>query len=80
MKTHFEPYATTEPDEPIEKYPCGTIAPSDYATTTHVWASVDCLRCLKNKERLQKSFEETEKAIVCQMGDMANFFEKENIN
>lgn len=73
MKTHFQPYHDEYGD--IEVMPCGTKAyfdiPSD---TTSNWKHVTCKRCLGQKEKIQKSFEENEKEIVRQMGDMANFY------
>ncbi len=75
MKTHFDPY--TEPDEsPDEKAWCGTIL-GDECDVTGNWKEVTCKRCLKNKEKFQSFFEETEKHIVAQMGDMVKFFEEE---
>lgn len=75
MKTHFDPY--TAPDEcPDEKAWCGTIL-GDECDVTGNWKEVTCKRCLKSKDKMQKAFEHNESMIVKQMGDMADFFEKE---
>jgi hypothetical protein len=75
-KIHFDPYAAMEPDEPIDKYPCGVMAPEEPLVTS-IWDNVTCLSCLKNRELIQGAFDESEKEIVRQMGAMADFMNKE---
>lgn len=73
MKTHFDPYRNDEfYDGPS---PCGTIVGENYSSSAN-WNYVTCKRCLKKRKIMQISFDSTEKEIIRQMGDMAEFFEK----
>lgn len=75
MVTHFDPYIDTE-DGPPEVAPCGTRL-GEKASLDWRWKNITCKRCLKQRDRLDKSFQETEKYIIEQMGDMAEFFKTE---
>ena len=74
MQTHFDPYVDTE-DDPPEIANCGTRL-GEECDLTWRWANVTCKRCLRSKARLTRQHEETEKIIVQQMGDMADFMRK----
>lgn len=78
MKTHFDPYYDWEAVDYGSRHPCGTLIAEDDPQTTSSWNGVDCLRCLKMKEKLQRGYEQEEKEICRQLGDMAEFFEKQN--
>jgi hypothetical protein len=71
MTTHF---ATEDPDE-IEQSPCGTpIGKSSDASGN--WSHVDCGRCLNRKTKITAAHAAEERAIVEQMGDMADFMKQ----
>lgn len=40
------------------------------------WGMVNCKRCLKNKDKINKGIEEDEANIVKQMGDFVDFCNK----
>lgn len=70
---HFDPYRDDDYyDGPA---PCGTIVGENYNSNS-LWVNVTCKRCIKKRDALDKSFKDTEKVIIDQMGDMADFFEK----
>lgn len=73
MKIHFDPYYDDCYDGPT---PCGVQPKEGYESSSN-WKNVTCKRCLNQKERLQTSFKNTEKETVRQMGEMADFFNKE---
>ena len=71
MKTHYDPYPEEfAPDHTLCKMPIGDV----YYSTT-VWNRVDCKRCLKNRNKIDKWVEETEATIIKQMGEMADMHE-----
>jgi hypothetical protein len=74
MRTHFEPHL--QYDE-AEQAMCGTWY-GDASNSTGDWSRVDCRRCIKLKARITKSSEAEERAIVDQMGDMAEFMKSAN--
>jgi len=71
-KIHFDPYG--DDYSCVENTPCGVRMPEDYKSSS-LWTDVDCKRCLYNRAKLTDSFKENEKAIVNQMGDMADYLE-----
>jgi len=78
MKTHINFYYNPDdPEDYIDIAECGTPLGENFSVS-HDWADVDCKRCLANRELIDKRHAETEKIIVQQMGDMADFFAKEN--
>lgn len=70
MKTHFSRYP--DDDEQPEHASCGTLL-GESAEQTSQWAYVTCLSCLQRKDKIMAHIESEERAIVDQMGDMANF-------
>lgn len=69
MKTHFCPHPQ---DESEEQAVCGTWL-GEASNLSGDWSRVDCLRCIKNKEKITLSVAAEESAIVQQMGRMAEF-------
>lgn len=69
MKTHFSP---TPVQDDIEQAPCGTWL-GDASGLSGEWTNVDCQLCHKRKEKIIGSAAAEERAIIEQMGDMANF-------
>lgn len=68
MRTHFYPYS----DDEAEFAACGT--PLGFGgDTSSNWGLVDCRLCIKNKAKITAAHETNERAIVEQMGDMAEF-------
>lgn len=74
MKIHWDRYA--DPEEDQDKAPCGTVIGGDYKWSRK-WEEVTCQRCLKNREKLQEVYEREEAEIVKQMGEMAEFWRRE---
>lgn len=52
-------------EEVLEKY------------TTEIWEDVSCKKCLRLQDAIISGHKAEEEAIINQMGDMADFFEKE---
>ncbi|EKT4561846.1 hypothetical protein QEM42_003040 [Pseudomonas putida] len=73
MKTHFAPFSNLED---LEQAPCGTWLGEDSGLSGH-WAKVDCQRCQNRKEKIIGSAAAEDRAIVEQMGDMADFMRAE---
>lgn len=73
MKTHFSPHL--QPDD-AEQAACGTWL-GEASGMTGDWARVDCRLCLKMKARITEQSQAEERAIVEQMGDMAEFMKQE---
>lgn len=70
---HFDPY-TIEENEAPEKTPCGVMVPEyDYAASAS-FRDVTCKRCIRMKDRLTKEFNQREKDITDQMGQMVEYF------
>jgi len=69
VRTHFYPYSD---GDDIEQTPCGTWI-GESSAVSNQWTHVDCRLCIKNKTKIVASHQEQERAIVEQMGDMANF-------
>ena len=69
MKTHF--FAGPGGDD-IERAPCGTWL-GEGSGLSGMWEKVDCRRCQAMKAQIIESAATEERAIVEQMGDMANF-------
>lgn len=74
MKTHFAPFTDLED---IEQAPCGTWL-GEASELSGDWAKVDCLLCQKHKAKIISAAVAEERAIVEQMGDMANFMRSED--
>lgn len=77
MKLHFDPYRETGED--CIHALCGTVVGEEYESTT-LWIEVTCKRCLVGKKKINEWVKETEKAIIKEMGDMANFMMNEEEN
>lgn len=73
MKTHF--FAGPGSDEDIEQSPCGTWL-GEGSALSRMWERVDCHRCQALKEKIIDTVATEERAIVEQMGDMAEFMRK----
>jgi hypothetical protein len=69
VRTHFYP---TSASEDAERGPCGTWL-GEASNLTGDWGRVDCRRCIRSKARMMGAHAAEERAIVEQMGDMANF-------
>jgi hypothetical protein len=74
MKTHYEPY----PDEYGINPACG-MWDFENTETTRNWDLVDCKRCLNQRERIERSVQDTEKEIVRQMGEFVDFNSKNQV-
>lgn len=71
MKTHYYPSCLAG-SEDAERGTCGTWL-GEASNLSGDWSRVDCKRCLKNRLAINASVESEERAIVEQMGDMADF-------
>ena len=69
MKTHFAPFTDLED---LEQAPCGTWL-GGTSELSGDWTKVDCRLCQMRKERITRSAEAEERAIIEQMGEMAEF-------
>lgn len=69
MRTHFYPYSA---DDDIEQAPCGARI-GESSALSNQWAHVDCRLCIRNKAKITAAHKTNERAIVEQMGDMAEF-------
>lgn len=80
MKTHYDPYMPSSlypnEEEPPEFTYCGTITGEEYYCTNS-WDRVTCKKCLKGRDRIALIVNKQEEIIINQMGDMAEFFNKE---
>ncbi|HXD09503.1 MAG TPA: hypothetical protein VN653_05530 [Anaerolineales bacterium] len=72
MKTHYSPRSSD--DE--ERAYCGVWL-GEGSGLSGEWRLVDCLRCVRNKSKILRSFELEERAIIDQMGDMEKFMSSE---
>jgi hypothetical protein len=75
MSTHYYPYIGDL--EELEQAPCGTWL-GENSEFTGEWGWVTCGRCIRSKERLIVAIEADEREIVKQMGEMAEFMERDN--
>lgn len=69
MRTHFYPYSS---HDDIEQTPCGTWI-GESSAVSNQWAHVDCQLCIRNKAKIIAAHESNERAIVQQMGEIAEF-------
>lgn len=69
MRTHFYPYS---PDDDIEQVQCSTWI-GESSAVSNQWAQVDCRLCIRNKAKIVAGHQGNERAIVQQMGEMAEF-------
>jgi hypothetical protein len=86
-KTHYDPYSYDgqsggesggEYYDPGEYHLCGARVTAIHDTElTGNWKYVTCKRCLRQKDKIDGWVEENEKAIVNDMGQMADWWEKE---
>jgi len=76
VRTHYYPPGLARYDadghDYVERGPCGTWL-GEGSKLIGDWSRVDCMRCLKEKPAITASSEAEERAIVQQMGDMADF-------
>lgn len=76
MRTHYYPPGLARYDSDghdyVERGPCGTWL-GETSELSGDWARVDCKRCLKDRPAITASSQAEERAIVQQMGDMAEF-------
>lgn len=73
MTTHFAPHLQFDD---AEQAACGTWI-GEASNMTGDWARVDCRICIKLKARITDQAEAEERAIVEQMGDMAEFMKRQ---
>ena len=82
MKTHFGiliDYGNYEtPLMCCEETLCGLTTEIPCENATDDWKLVTCKKCLRLKEQYIAGVKADEEAIVQQMGEMADFFKKEN--
>lgn len=80
MKTHFgimENCGSYEqPFNCCEETLCGYTGEIPCENATDDWDCVNCKKCLRLKDAYLKGVEQDEKMIVAQMGDMADWMEK----
>lgn len=76
VSTHFSRYPD---DDGPEQAPCG-IWIGDASDLSSDWSRVDCKRCLKWKDTIMATHEAEERAIVQQMGDMADYYAGQQVN
>jgi len=62
-----------------ERTLCGYTGEIPCENSTDRWKLVTCKKCLKLQGSFGRAIESEEKAIVQQMGDMTDFFEKEKL-
>ena len=74
MKTHYHPWDFYGDDD---RAPCGTFF-GEYSNVTGVWERVTCGHCIRRKKRIMGILQDEEKAIVEQMGSMADFMSNQN--
>lgn len=71
-KTHFDPYFIDDDENSCDKAMCGTIVGESYNFSAS-WKSVDCKKCIIQKNKLNKVVEETENIIINQMASFVEF-------
>ena len=71
-KTHFDPYFIDDGESSCDNAMCGTIVGESYNFSAS-WKHIDCKRCIKQKDKLNKVVEETEKTIINQMDSFVKF-------
>jgi len=86
-KTHYDPYSYDgqsggesggEYYDPGDTHLCGArVSANEDVELTRNWKYVTCKRCLKQKDSIDGNVKENEKAIVEDMGKMADWWEKE---
>ena len=75
-KIHYDPYHMEYPPD-SGRHLCSTYASEDRDWETTVDKNkVTCKKCIKMFEVIDAGWEDTEKAIVEEMGDMADFWNK----
>lgn len=74
MTTHYDPYSETLHGDITA---CGTVVGDKYSASAN-WNHVDCRRCQKQKDRIVKTVEREEEAIIKQMGEFADFVSKQD--
>ena len=74
MKTHYYPWGFYEDEE---RAPCGTFFGEDNSASGD-WENVTCGHCIRRKKRIMGIVADEEKAIVEQMGSMADFMSNQN--
>lgn len=75
LKTHYFPWGL---DDDAERAPCGTWF-GEASNVSDDWNMVTCGSCIRRKKRIMGAIEVDEKAIVDQMGDMADFMMKQGV-
>ena len=83
MKIHFgffENYGNYEsPCYGCETTVCGCTGENAIENTVNNWGKVTCKNCLKLKDAIIAGIKSDEEAIVHQMGEMADFIQKEEL-
>ena len=83
MKIHFglfEDWGDYEhPLTVCERTLCGCEGEIPTENSVEEWKLVTCKKCLRLKERYEMGVKADEEAIVHQMGEMAEFFKKEEL-
>lgn len=83
MRTHFYPSGLarydSEGQDCVERGPCGTWL-GETSELSGDWNRVDCKRCLKDRPAITASSEAEERAIVEQMGAMADFMRGKSVD
>ena len=74
MKTHYFPWDFE--DSYADQALCGTIF-GELVRISANWDRVTCGHCLRNKAKIMSGIESDEKAIVEQMGQFAEFMQRE---
>lgn len=81
MKTHYGfMYNDGDYESPIigcDETACGCKGDNAIENATDDWGAVTCKNCLRLKENIVASEKADEEAICQQMGEMAEFIEKE---
>lgn len=72
---HFDPYFNDEYHECPEKAPCGIRVGENYQAANE-FKNVTCKRCLNQQNRLTQNFQNNEQEIIKQMGEFADFLDK----
>jgi len=58
---------------------CGCTGENAIENATDNWEKVTCKNCLRLKDAVIAGIKSDEEAIIKQMGDMADFFEKQKV-
>lgn len=77
MKTHFSKYPEEDYDY-LDYTACGAVV-GEYSKLTSSWKYVDCKRCLKSKDKIIKTIQEEEVAIIEQMKGFVEFMKERDI-